>query len=85
MKYGLLAVDDERVTSIVATLEPYDGVCALGEEIHDRAFSLIAPLGADDDNVFAQLSAPYDNQQTQTRNHKPEAEASQPAVFQLSQ
>ena len=85
MKYGLFAIDDERVTCVVATLESHDGVSALGEEIHDRAFTLIAPLGADDDNVCAQRSAPYNKQQSQTGNHEPEAKASQPSVFQLSQ
>ncbi len=85
MKYGLLAIDDERVTRVVATLESHHSMGALGEEIHDRAFTLIAPLGADDNNVSAQRSAPYDKQQTQTCNHEPEAKASQPAVFQLSQ
>jgi len=85
MKYGLLAIDDERVARVVATLESHHGMGALGEEIHDRAFTLIAPLGADDDNVAAQRSAPYDKQQSQTRNNQPEAKASQTAVFQLSQ
>ena len=85
MKYGLLAIDDERVTRVVATLESHHGVSALGEKIHDRAFTLIAPLGADDDNVSAQRSAPHDKQQTQTRNHEPETKASQPAVLQLRQ
>ena len=85
MQYGLLAVDDERVARVVATLEPDDGLSALGQEIHDRALTLIAPLGADDYNVSAQLSGPYEIQQTQARDHESEAEASQLAVFQLSQ
>ena len=85
MQYGLLAVDDERVTGVVAALEPHDSMSALGEEIHNRALTLIAPLGADDDDVSAQLSVPYDKQQSQTRNYEAETEASQPAVFQLRQ
>ncbi len=85
MQYGLRTVDDERVARVVAALEPDDGLSALGKEIHDRALTLIAPLGADDYNVSAQISAPHDIQQTQTRDHESEAEASQLAVFQLRQ
>ena len=64
MKYGFLAVDDERVTGIMAALEPHDGVSTLGEEIHNRALTLIAPLGTDDDDVFAQ-------RQPRMTNNKP--------------
>ena len=85
MKYGLLAVDDERVARVVATLEPDDGLSALGKEIHNRALTLIAPLGADDYNVSAQLSAPHDIQQNQARDHESETEASQLAILQLCQ
>ncbi len=85
MKYRLLAVDDERVARVVAALEPDDGLSALGQEVHDRALTLIAPLGADDYNVSAQRSAPHDIQQSQARDHESEAEASQLAILQLSQ
>ena len=64
MKYGFLAVDDERVTRIMAALKPHNGVGTLGEEIYNRALTLIAPLGTDDDNVSAQL-------QLRTTNNKP--------------
>jgi hypothetical protein len=84
VKYGLLAVDDERVTGVMAALEPDDGLGALGKEIYDRALALIAPLGADDYDVPAQRSTPHDIQQGQARNHESEAEASQLAVFEIS-
>ena len=85
MKYRFLAVDDERVARVVAALEPDDGLSALGKEIYDRALTLIAPLGADDYDVPAQLLDPHDIQQSQARDHESEAETSQLAILQLCQ
>ena len=46
-----LAVDHEGMARVMAPLESCDDVSALAEPIDDLAFSLIAPLGADDDDV----------------------------------
>jgi hypothetical protein len=37
----------------VSTLETGHGSGALGEQIHDLALALVAPLGPDDDDEFA--------------------------------
>ncbi len=46
-----LAVDDERVAGIVAALEADDDVGLLRQPVDDLAFSFVAPLGADDNNI----------------------------------
>ena len=45
------AVDDERVAGIVAALEAHDDVGLLRQPVDDLALPLVAPLGADDDNI----------------------------------
>ena len=46
-----LAVDDQRVPGIVAALEAHDDIGLDRQPVDDLAFSFIAPLGADDDNI----------------------------------
>ena len=41
------AVDDERMTGVMAALEAHDDIGALRQPVDDLAFALIAPLGAD--------------------------------------
>ena len=48
-----MAADDERVPGIVTALEARHGRSALGEQIHNLALALIAPLGADDDHELS--------------------------------
>ena len=55
--------DDERVASIVTTLEPGDGSSAIGQQVDDLALALIAPLGAYDYNVFTHPPLPDDEQE----------------------
>ena len=47
---GLIA-DDERVAGVVAALEAHHHIGALRQPVDDLALALIAPLGADDDDV----------------------------------
>ena len=47
---GLVA-DDQRVAGVVAALEAHDDVGALGQPVDDLALALVAPLGADHDDV----------------------------------
>ena len=47
------AVDDERVAGVVAALEAHDRLRVVGEPVDDLALALVAPLGADDDDVAA--------------------------------
>jgi hypothetical protein len=47
---GLDAVDDERVTGVVAALEADHGLCTIGEQVDDLALSFVTPLSADDDD-----------------------------------
>ena len=46
----LLVADDDRVPGVVAAVELDDVVDAAGEEVGRLAFSLVAPLGSDDDD-----------------------------------
>ena len=46
-----LAVDDEGMAGIVAALEAHDDVGLLRQPVDDLALPLVAPLGADDDNI----------------------------------
>src|SRR5262245_56590533 len=41
------------MTSVIATLETHDAADMFGEHIDDFTFAFIAPLRADDDDVFA--------------------------------
>jgi hypothetical protein len=81
----LIAVDDERVARVVAALKTHDGMSALGKQVNNRTLALIAPLRANDYNVPAQQLTPNQKQQTESRNHEPEAETSQLIVFQLTE
>ena len=64
MKYRFLAIDNERMTRIVAALESDNGVRALGKKVDDRPLTLVTPLGADNNNVLAQT-------QPRTKYNKP--------------
>lgn len=46
-----LAIDHERMAGIVAALEAHDDVGLLRQPVDDLALPLVAPLGADDDNI----------------------------------
>ena len=46
-----LAVNNQRVTCIMPTLETRDHIGTFGQPVHDLAFSLVAPLGADNDDI----------------------------------
>jgi len=57
VQHGLLAVDDQGVTGVVAPLEACHRVGLVGEQIHHLALSFIAPLGPDYDYVLAHRSS----------------------------
>ena len=46
-----LAIDDERMAGIVTALEAHDDIGLLRQPVDDLALPLVAPLGADDDNI----------------------------------
>ena len=48
---GLAAVDDQRVTGVVTSLETHDRSRAFRQKIDDLALALVTPLRADDDDV----------------------------------
>ena len=52
------AVDHQRVAGIMAALEADDDVGLLGQPIDDLAFALVAPLGADHDNICHEELSP---------------------------
>ena len=46
-----LAVDHQRMAGVVAALKPHHNVGADRQPVDDLAFSFVAPLGADNDNI----------------------------------
>ena len=52
VQYGLFAVDDQRVTGIMATLESRDGGRAVRQQIDNFTFALVTPLRANDNDVL---------------------------------
>jgi hypothetical protein len=45
------SIDDKRMASVMAALEPHHDVGADRQPIDDLALSFVAPLGADNDNI----------------------------------
>jgi hypothetical protein len=58
----------------VPSLEARDGGDALGQEVYDLTFALIAPLRADDDDELAH-TVPLPNQEKKDYTHEHAAEA----------
>ena len=52
MQNGFLAIDDNRMSCVMATLKPHDGGRAFGQQIHNLSLAFVTPLGADDNYVF---------------------------------
>src|SRR5471032_467278 len=52
LQCGFHAADDQRVACIVAALEAHHTLGVIGQPIDDLAFTFIAPLGADDNDVL---------------------------------
>ena len=48
-------IDDKRMTSVVAAIEAHYAVDMLSKPIDDLPLALIAPLGADNDDVFCHV------------------------------
>ena len=51
VQHRLLAADHQRVAGVVAALEAHHALRAVGQPVDDLALALVAPLGADDDDV----------------------------------
>ena len=52
VQHGFLAGHHQRVARVVAALETHHALRAVGQPVDDFALAFIAPLGADDDDVF---------------------------------
>ena len=59
-----LAVDDQRMAGVVAALKAHDDVGRNRQPIDDLAFSLVAPLGADHDDIGHPLRTPEPTNKT---------------------
>ena len=55
MQDRLAAIDNERMTRVVAALKPNDGLRALGEHIDNGALAFVAPLSPDHDDTAAHV------------------------------
>jgi hypothetical protein len=58
MKHGFFAVDHQRVAGVVAALKAHHGARTVSEQVHYFAFALVAPLGTDHYDRFAQRFSP---------------------------
>jgi hypothetical protein len=71
---------------IVPSLEARNGGGALGQEVYDLAFALIAPLRADDDDELAhRLPLPHQEKNDYTHEHAAEARNAQLAIGHVQQ
>ena len=52
VQHGLLTVDDQGMTGIVAALVTHDRSRLIGQQIDDLALALITPLGAQDHDIL---------------------------------
>ena len=53
-----LAVDDQRMAGVMAALKTHDDIGGNRQPIDDLALSLVAPLGADHDDIGHPLRTP---------------------------
>jgi len=58
VQYGLLAADDECMTGIVPALKTNHRCGFFRQQVDDLAFTLVAPLRADNNDVFAHAVYP---------------------------
>ncbi len=52
MQDGLRAIDNQGMSGVMPSLEAYNHVCALGQEIDNLALALIPPLHTNHYDVF---------------------------------
>ena len=52
MEHEFLAVGHDRVTGVAAALVAGDDIDLFGQDVHHFRLALVAPLGADDDDVL---------------------------------
>ncbi len=67
-----LSIDDQGVARVVASLESHDHVRSDREPVDDLAFSLVAPLGADNDDIGhpGLLSLVLEREKTRRQRHE---------------
>src|SRR5690606_5012844 len=58
VQHGLLAIDHQGVTGVVAALVTHDGGSLVGQQIDDLALTLITPLGAQDYDILTHNTCP---------------------------
>ena len=58
VQYRGLAVDDQGMAGIVATLKAHHGLGAVGQQIDDLALAFITPLGTDYDYILCHFLIP---------------------------
>ena len=57
MQYSFLAVDDECMTGVVASLEAGDRGRTFRQQVHNLSLAFVTPLGADDNYIFSHAIA----------------------------
>ena len=69
VEYGLLALDDQRMAGVVATLEAHHCRGPVGQQIDDLALALITPLGTDYNYVLTHLCSTLSVKYRQLPDH----------------
>ena len=58
MQNRLVAIDDERMTGIVATLKTHHRLGLVSEQVNDLALAFITPVRTNNDYILAHFSVP---------------------------
>ncbi|BCV31037.1 MAG: hypothetical protein Sw1PiTSA_28960 [Shewanella algae] len=53
MKNGFFTIDNQSMTSVVATLVTDYEFCLFGQKVDNLTFSLVTPLSAENNYIFA--------------------------------
>ena len=58
VQHRLLAADDQRMARVVSALKAHHSLRVIRQPVYDLALALVAPLGADDHDVFCHFNLP---------------------------
>lgn len=59
MQNELFAAGQDSVSGVGATLKAGDNIGPFGQQVHNLAFALVAPLAPDHNNIFFHMPIPY--------------------------
>ena len=68
-QHGLMTINHQCMTGIVAAVKTHHTVNALGEPVDDLAFAFVAPLSANHDNILSHCFVPENTIKTSNDRH----------------